>query len=185
MTLVPRSRSLGLVVLLLLAQLLAAASASGTRDPEQHFFQESFGNYQEELQIAREQGKDGVLIFFEMEECPFCHRMKQTVLNQVEVQEYFREHFAIFAVDIEGDVEITDFQGNVKKMKDWAFKDHGVRATPVFAFFDLDGERVARFTGPTAGVKEFMWLGQYVVQHQYKEMPFARYKRMKRREARG
>ena len=71
---------------------------------------------------------------FEMDECPFCHRMKTTILNQPEVQAYFREHFLIFPVDIEGDVEITDFSGATTTMKDFAFKQYRVRATPVFAF---------------------------------------------------
>lgn len=74
---------------------------------------------------------------FEMDECPFCHRMKTTVLNRPEVQDYFRKHFLIFSVDIEGDIEITDFQGKPTTMKDFAFKQYRVRATPVFQFFDL------------------------------------------------
>ncbi|CAN8141756.1 hypothetical protein THIOSC15_3170005 [uncultured Thiomicrorhabdus sp.] len=35
------------------------------------FFDESFGNYQEDLQTAKEDGKKGVFVFFHMEECPF------------------------------------------------------------------------------------------------------------------
>ena len=40
------------------------------------FFDETFGDFTEELTHAREQGKVGVFVFFEMDECPFCHRMK-------------------------------------------------------------------------------------------------------------
>jgi thioredoxin-related protein len=47
----------------------------------------------------------------------------------------------------------------------------------VFAFFDLNGKRVARYTGATPDVDEFMLLGNYVVNEIYKTMSFNRYKR--------
>lgn len=163
--------SLGLLLLFCLP--LQAKDASG-------FFAESFGNYQEELELAKEEQKKGVLIFFEMDECPFCHWMKSNVLNKPQVQKYFKEHFLIFAMDIEGDVEITDFEGNETTQKAFSFKKNRVRATPVFAFYDLQGQRVARFTGRTSNVKEFMLLGQYVVSQAYQEMSFSKYKRKNR-----
>lgn len=156
---------------------LAVAASSTPRDPYKFFFEESFGDYTEELKLAKEQGKQGILLFFEMDECPYCHYMKSTVLNQPEVQEYFRKHFKIFAVDIEGDVEITDFEGETMKMKDFAFKKNRVRATPVFAFYDLDGKRIHRHIGKTAGIDEFMVLGRYIVEGAYKTEPFTKYKR--------
>ena len=156
---------------------IGAAQAGEARDPYKYFFQDTFGDFQEELAAARDEGKQGVLIFFEMDECPFCHRMKQTVLNQPEVQDYYRKHFRLFAVDIEGDIEIVDFAGEHKKQKDWAFQDNQVRATPVIAFYDLDGKRIARYTGATSGVEEFMLLGQFVAEGQYKTTNFTKYKR--------
>ena len=171
-----------LLTALVLSVASAAWAADAPRDPGQYFFNDTFGNFSEELAHARDSGKQGILIMFEMDECPFCHRMKTTVLNQPEVQDYFREHFLIFPVDIEGDVEITDFQGNVTTMKDFAFKQYRVRATPVFAFFDLDGNYIkpARFTGATRDKDEFMLLGKYVVEGAYKDQPFTRYKRATR-----
>jgi thioredoxin-related protein len=168
----------------LLVLVTGQPGAAETRDPYGHFFQDTFGDFTEELQLAREEGKQGVLIFFEMDECPFCHRMKQTVLNQPEVQDYYRKHFRIFAVDIEGDIEVVDFEGITKTQKDWAFKDHRVRATPVFAFFDLEGERVARYTGATSGPEEFLWLGEFVADGHYRETNFTKFKREKRQQSR-
>ena len=168
--------------LLLVWALLAsvgAIAADKPRDPGQHFFNESFWDFTEELQNAREAGKQGILVMFEMDECPFCHRMKSTVLNQPDVQDYFREHFLIFPVDIEGDVEVVDFKGETTTMKDFAFKQYRVRATPVFAFYDLDGKYIkrARFTGATRDKDEFLLLGRYVVEGAYKQQSFTRYKR--------
>ncbi|RDH81291.1 MAG: thioredoxin [endosymbiont of Galathealinum brachiosum] len=147
------------------------------------FFDQGFGDFSEELETAREEGKAGVFIFFEMDECPFCHRMKTTVLNQPEVVSFYKEHFKIFLVNIDGDVEMTDFQGNVTTQKDFSFKQQRVRATPVFAFFDLDGNRVVKYTGPTSSVEEFIWLGEYMVNGEYKKSSFTRYKRARRKAA--
>ena len=152
---------------------------------ERAIFDQSLGDFSEELTEAKDQGKKGILLFFEMDECPFCHRMKTTVLNQPEVIKYFKKHFLIFPVDIEGDIEISDFTGQTMKMKDFAFTHNRVRATPVFAFFDLEGKRIVRYTGPTSGVEEFMWLGEFVVSEAYKSQKFTRYKRQKRKDKKG
>ncbi len=173
----------GFLATMLLVGALLPAQGGQTRDPDRYFFDESFWDLGEELQNAREQGKQGILLMFEMDECPFCHRMRKTVLNQPEVQDYFRRHFIILPIDIEGDVEMVDFQGRQTTMKDFAFRQYRVRATPVFAFFDTDGHyiRQARYTGATRDKEEFMLLGRYVVEKAYRKESFARYKRRMRK----
>ncbi len=165
------------LLLLILLSFNVAVNAAKTLSPEEHFFDSTFGDFTEELATAREQSKKGIMIFFEMDECPFCHWMKKNVLNQPDVQKYFKNNFLIFAVDIEGDVEMTSFQGKTMTQKDFAFKENRVRATPVIAFFDLNGKRVMRYTGRTSSKEEFMLLGRYVVEGAYKSTKFSRYKR--------
>jgi thioredoxin-related protein len=146
-------------------------------DKSKGFFQESFGNYQEELATAKQDGKSAVFMFFMMDECPFCDKMEKSILSQPDVQAYFKQHFANFVFDIEGDVEITDFAGKPKKQKDMAEKDFRVRATPVMIFFDLTGKPIARYTGATRDKAELMLLGQFVVDKVYEKMTFEQYKR--------
>ena len=155
--------------------------AAETRDAAA-FFNETFGDFHEELQNARDQGKKGILLMFEMDECPFCHRMKRTVLNQAAVQDYFHEHFLVFSVDTEGDIEITDFQGNPTTQKDFALKQFRVRATPVFQFVDLDGNPMprGRYTGATRDTDEFLWLGEYVVGGHAETTTFTQFKKDRR-----
>jgi hypothetical protein len=52
----------------------------------------------------------------------------------------------------------------------------------VFQFFDLDGKPIARYTGATSTIEEFMWLGDFVVSGKYldKDMSFTKYKRERR-----
>jgi thioredoxin-related protein len=178
-----RSRTLPQVFLLLIGTLAyLPAGATPPRDAGEYFFNETFGNFADELALAKQEHKKGILLFFEQDDCPFCHRMKTTVLNQPEVQDYFRKYFRIFSVDIEGDLELTDFKGRTMTQKDFSFKEYKVRATPVLAFFDLDGKLIARHTGPTKGVEDFLWLGEYVVDGHYRSENFARFKREKRQQ---
>lgn len=162
--------------LLLALALLSAPAWSEARDPTSHFFQPKLGDFQGELDAAKDEGKQGVLIMFEMEDCPFCHRMKSTILNQSEVQDYFRKHFLIYTVDIKGDAPMTDFQGKQTTEKAFALEQRA-RATPVFIFYDLKGNVMTRFTGATQSATEFMLLGRYVVDGIYKGLPFSAFKR--------
>jgi thioredoxin-related protein len=179
-----RTSRFSYVLYLFLIFYSQAPLAEVGRDPYVYFFNETWGNFQEELVKAREEGKKGILLFFEIDICPFCHRMKRTVLNQPEVQEYYRKNFLIFSVDVEGDVEMVDFNGKAMSQKYFSEKVNRVRATPVFLFYDLEGRPVVRYTGPTSGVQEFLWLGEYFVDGHYKDLHFTKYKRQKKETAR-
>lgn len=186
-------RRLALVTLSLMICLSGSARADG--DPDEiggaqqeaqvqivdadGFFDENFGDLQEELEAAREEGKRGMLIMFEMAECPFCKRMKRTVLNRSDVQDYFREHFRIISVDTEGDMELTDFEGNTTTEKVFALKQFRVRATPVFLFLDDHGKPLknGRLTGATKNVDEFLLLGRFIVEGHNESTSFSRFKR--------
>lgn len=173
---VRRSRIPWLLLLLVLLTTLPVARAE-SRDPQRFFFDPTFGDLREELANARSLGKQGVLVMFEQDDCPYCYRMKTTVLNRPEVQDYYKAHFLAFTLDIEGAVEIVDFKGQPLLQKDFALKVHRVRATPVFAFFDLEGQLITRYTGATKDAQEFLLLGEYVVSGAYRAGDFGRYKR--------
>lgn len=163
--------------LILALAFLALSAVAEVRDPHSHFFMAKMGDFKDELATAKREGKQGVLIMFEMEDCPFCSRMKANVLNQSSVQDYFRQHFLIYAIDVKGDTPMIDFKGKDTTEKAFALEQRA-RATPVFVFFDLDGNPISRFTGATQTLDEFMLLGRYVVEGAYKNGPFNLYKRL-------
>lgn len=142
------------------------------------FFDETFGNFQEDLEAAAEADKKGVFIFFHMEDCPFCDRMKSTIMTEPDVIKLYKENFLTFQFDIEGSSEVTDFDGvEFATGQDMAEKKYRVRATPVMMIFDLEGKPVLRYTGPTRTKEEFILLANYVIDGAYKEMAFTKYKR--------
>ena len=162
--------------LLLVVALLSWPAQAEIRDPGNYFFQPKLGDLAGDLAVAKQEGKLGVLLMFEMDDCPFCHRMKHNVLNQSEVQDYFRQNFIIYSMDVKGDAPMTDFKGKDTTEKDFALAQRA-RATPVFLFYDLEGNPITRFTGATQTADEFMLLGRYVVEGVYKTMPFNLFKR--------
>jgi thioredoxin-related protein len=157
--------------------LCSGVWANEARDPMQYFFDQNFGNLQDEAATARKEQKLGVLIMFETADCPWCEKMMTTVLNQPAIQDYYRKYFRILQVDTNGDVPLVDFAGKDMTQKDFAFKHNRVRATPVFAFFDLDGHALTKYTGATVDAQEFTWLGEFVVSGAYKNDNFTAYKR--------
>jgi len=159
-----------------------SVGSSEIRDPSEYFFQESFNDLAEEAEIAREEGKTGILVMFETDECPWCERMKDTVLNQVRVQDYFRHHFRLIGLNTDGDALVTGFDGIEVSETEFALTHNRIRATPAFLFFDPEGRLLVRYTGTTRNAEEFLWLGEYVVNARFKHERFSSYKR-KREEA--
>lgn len=162
--------------LLLLLAFLSLPALAEVRNPNEHFFQPKLGDLKDDLSVAKAEGKNGILLMFEMDDCPFCDRMKHTVLSQSEVQDFFRKHFIVYPMDTKGDAPMVDFMGKDTTEKAFSLEQRA-RATPTFIFYDLDGKVMARFTGATQTVDEFMLLGRYVVDGIYKTMSFNVYKR--------
>jgi len=160
-----------ILTLLLFAASAVLAAEPSERDPREYFFTLTFGNLPEELQEAREQGKLGMLLFFEAEECPYCQHMLEHVFNQRNVQDWYQDRFTSIAIDIHGDVEIVDFDGTTLPSKEFS-DQQDVFLTPVVSFIDLDGSEIHRHLGMVKTPQEFLLLGQYIEGGFYKEMEF-------------
>ncbi len=168
-----------LAALLLFTAGIAAVSAD-IRDPEEFFFHQTFGDLQEEVELALEEGQRAIMVMFELNDCPWCERMKATILNRSEVQDYFRKNFRCLMMNVEGDNLVVDFNGEEIAEKDWALKHNRIRATPVFLFLDLEGKPIMRYTGAAKDIEEFMLLGEFIVDGHYQNSNFIKYKRSKR-----
>ncbi|MCH9745508.1 MAG: thioredoxin fold domain-containing protein [Proteobacteria bacterium] len=158
-------------ILLILGLLSALPALSNSAMFGQHF-----NDYSENLSDAKDANKDGVFVFFFMDDCPFCQKMERQVLNQPKVIEYFTKHFLNYKINTESDLELVDFEGNDTVERIFAKRHNRIGATPVLAFFDLDGNRVVRRTG-FANQDDFLLLAKYMVEKAYLEEKFVRYKR--------
>jgi len=160
-----------LLALSVLATGVVLAGETETRDARQYFFEQTFGDLPEEMQAAREQGKIGMLLFFEAEDCPYCQFMLRKIFSQQHVQDWYRERFVNIAVDIHGDVELKDFDGITLPSK--VFSDHRkIFLTPVVSFLDLDGVEIYRHLGMTKTPEDFLLIGEYIEGEHYFDTEF-------------
>ncbi len=154
---------------------MTLAQGTGTRDAMTHFFDANTGDLKAELADARVANKKAILLMYEQEGCPACFFMKQNVLNRVDVQELYRRHFVSFTIDINGSVPLKDFAGRDISEKAFAIAAKA-RATPTFAFHDLNGNEIVRITGAVREAGEFKLLAEFVASGAYKTRQFAEYK---------
>ena len=156
-----------IVAILLAGVTLAAQPDAGeTRNPGEYFFTQTFGDLPEEMQLARDAGKRGMLLFFEADECPYCQHMLKKVFNQQPVQDWYAERFVSIAVDIHGDVELKDFDGITLPSKIFA-DQRRIFMTPVMSFIDLTGVEIYRHLGMIKTPQEFLLLGKYIEDEHY------------------
>lgn len=146
------------------------------------FFDSSLGDFRAELATALKEGKQGVLLMFEAEACPYCRKMKEQVLNRPEVQSYYHKHFATFSVDVLGSIPVQDFSGHALTEKNFA-REQRVRGTPTFLFVGADGKELARYTGATRDAREFMELGRFVVDGHWRQQDFKQFYRNQQPES--
>lgn len=166
------------LALVIFAVSTAFAAAPDTRNPREFFFTQSFGDLPEEMQIAVDDGKLGMLLFFEAEDCSFCRRMLKQVLNQPSVQDWYTERYVNIAVDVFGDVEIQDFDGITLPAKIFA-DQRRIFATPVVSFIDPNGIEIYRHFGMIQTPEEFLLLGEYIEDKHYYDTEFEVFLRSK------
>ncbi len=166
------------LALVIFAVSTTVAAAPDSRNPREYFFTQTFGDLPEEMQIAVDDGKLGMLLFFEAEECGYCRRMLKQVFNQRSVQDWYTERFVNIAVDVFGDVEIKDFDGITLPSKVFA-DQRRIFATPVVSFIDPNGIEIYRHFGMIQTPEEFLLLGEYIEDKQYFDTEFEVFLRSK------
>ncbi len=144
----------------------------------ERFFELSFGDLRAEAVDAQKAGKQGLVVMYHFDDCPYCARMKREVLSRPEVQAYYRERFRAISIDTRGAQEITGFDGRALLERDFA-RARSVRATPTFQFYATDGRLLATHAGAIYDPAEFMLLGEYVASGDYRNVSFNAYKQSK------
>jgi thioredoxin-related protein len=137
------------------------------------FFDLSEDDLQEDLKVAKEEGKKGIMLFFTMENCPYCERMKKHTFSDERVITLIKDNFLVFEIDIYGSIEIKDFDGEKSTHKEFA-EISGAYATPTISFFDLNGKNLVTQVGMLNEV-QMLIMGDYIINGHYKESEFIPY----------
>ena len=100
------------------------------------WMQDTFKDLREDLEEANAEGKRLVL-FFEQIGCIYCTKMHKEVFSKEKVSNYIEENFFVVQLNLHGDIEVTDFDGEVLAEKDIARK-WGILFTPSVIFLPTE-----------------------------------------------
>ncbi len=102
------------------------------------WMRDTFKDLREDLDEANAEGKRLVL-FFEQRGCIYCKKMHEEVLSREDVSSYIGENFFVVQLNLHGDIEVTDFDGEALSEKDMARK-WGILFTPTIMFLPEEVE---------------------------------------------
>jgi thioredoxin-related protein len=88
---------------------------------KQPWMRDTFKDLREDLDEANAEGKRLVL-FFEQRGCIYCSAMHEKVFSDPDISAYIDEHFFVVQLNLHGDIEVTDFDGESLSEKDMARK---------------------------------------------------------------
>ncbi len=117
---------------------------------EQSWFHDGFLDLGEDLVEAAKNGKRLVIIW-EQRGCPYCKRMHEVNLRIPRIVNSIKNNFMVIQLNLWGDREVTDFDGEVLKEKDLANK-WGVLFTPTSIFYPESMEKIGTKSGRDAEV---------------------------------
>ena len=99
----------------------------------QPWFYESFLNLREDIGDSAKEGKQ-LVILWEQRGCPYCREMHHVNLRRPEIVDYIRKNFNVIQLNLWGDREVTDVDGEITTEKKLARK-YRVQFTPTIQFF--------------------------------------------------
>ncbi|MCL7465834.1 thioredoxin family protein [Phaeovulum sp. NW3] len=96
------------------------------------WMRDTFKDLREDLAEANAEGKR-LLVIFEQRGCIYCTKMHEEVFPDPEITQLIEDHYFVVQLNLFGDVEVTDFDGDTRAEKDMAMK-WGVMFTPTMMF---------------------------------------------------
>ena len=88
---------------------------------KQSWMRDTFKDLREDLDEANLEGKRLVLMF-EQRGCVYCSKMHKDVYSREKVSNYIDENFFVVQFNLHGDLEVTDFDGEILSEKAMARK---------------------------------------------------------------
>ena len=88
---------------------------------KQSWMRDTFKDLREDLDEANSEGKRLVLMF-EQRGCIYCSKMHKDVYSRENVSDYIDENFFVVQLNLHGDLEVTDFDGETLSEKAMARK---------------------------------------------------------------
>lgn len=145
------------------------------------WFKLSFLELKNDLDEARENHKQGIIIYFGMKHCPYCKAHLENNWGQKDIVHYTRKNFDVIAIDVKGNRMVTDFNNQQLTEKVFAAQ-HKTNFTPSLMFINTEGKEVLRLRGYRPPY-QFRAALEYVADQHYRRESFRDY--LARAEAAG
>ena len=119
-----------------LVMMACGAAAATLGDDGLHkvpWMRDTFLDLSEDLAEARDEGKR-LMVMIEQRGCIYCKKMHDEVFVIDEIADYISENFFVVQINMFGDLEVTDFDGETLAEKDMV-KKWGALFTPMIMFF--------------------------------------------------
>jgi thioredoxin-related protein len=145
------------------------------------WMRETFKDLGEDLAEANAEGKRLMLIV-EQRGCIYCKKMHEEVFSQPKIDAYIHDNFFVVQLNMFGDIEVTDFDGEAMAEKDMVRK-WGMLFTPTMVFLPqevTEGQSAAQAAVATVpgafGAGTTFNMLQWVVDKEYEgDEPFQKY----------
>ena len=148
-------------ILLALPSFAAEVGEDGLH--KQPWFAVTFKDMTEDLETAKDDGKR-LVIFFEQRGCIYCKKMHEEVFSDPEIAQYIQDNYLVVQMNLFGDEEVTDFDGEALAEKEMA-KRWGVVFTPTILFMP---DEVPEGTAGAAAVSQIPGaFGKYTTLHMF------------------
>jgi thioredoxin-related protein len=109
------------------------------------WFKSSFLDLRDDVAEATDAGRR-VLLFFYQDGCPYCARLLRENFSNKALADYTKQHFDVVSINMWGDREVTDLQGQTFTEKDFAALIK-VQYTPTLIFLTEQGKVALRING--------------------------------------
>lgn len=137
------------------------------------WFKESFLALDEDLQEAVDKGKNGIIVYFGQQRCPYCKKLMDINFHQDDIVEYTQKHFDVIPIDIWSPEEVTLPDGRSMSERDYALALN-TNFTPSLIFYDQEGHIALRLRGYYPPYQHRAAI-EYVADKHYKQETFASY----------
>lgn len=126
------TRLMTMLVAALFALPVAAAEPGDDGLHKTDWMRETFKDLREDLEDANAEGKR-LMVIVEQRGCIYCTKMHEEVFPRPEIADFIRENFFVVQLNLHGDLEIVDFDGESLTEKQAARK-WGLLFTPSILF---------------------------------------------------
>jgi|SRR6056297_716778 len=126
------TRLFGLIAALVLAVPVAAAELGDDGLHKTDWMRDTFKDLRDDLAEAAAEDK-WLMLIVEQRGCIYCTRMHEEVFPRPAIADYIRENFFVVQINLHGDTEVTDFDGESLSEKAAARK-WGLLFTPSILF---------------------------------------------------